>query len=191
MKEKDVIWVEGRPGVKMSAFRMARILIFRRHKRLLILIGLIFLVSLIAGLTVDLRCLLAGFFLLLVLSPAILAFIFYSDALRPECMFNSLYHTIDCTENRITIITLVKNDEEGAETETTSPESETDQTTWRVVGRRTFELRELKSLELFPEEMIVTLRDPLRGFIWIPEAAFPTAEEYNRTVAMLRKCQNR
>lgn len=113
----------------------------------------------------DLRWLLFVFFIILVAAPVILSNTYYSYGMRRECYFNSSPHTAVVTETGIVIRIFGTTEEVPV-----------------LLREEVFVTDMLGRVEVMTDGMIVEIVKPHKGFIWIPEDAYNTPEEYTKAL---------
>ncbi len=158
--------------------------------------------GLVAGIFIDLKWLLLAFLILLVAAPACLALLFYSEALRPENFINRLPHTVVIQPEGIRIISLLKERNEENEQELTDSEedksnanaipsddrpSEPQAPQWKMVGERLIPLEDIDCLTLRPKQAILYPEKTRKGFLYLPEEAFRSEDEYAVAITQIRK----
>jgi hypothetical protein len=114
------------------------------------------------GFIVDLRWVLAGFFVLLVAVPHALAVSYYNHALCRECFVNVLPHTID-VDGKALVVTLYekKKPEDGAD----EPQE------YAELRRERFDGNCVRDWWISDGDGFIGITDKKPGFIWVPKDA--------------------
>lgn len=158
---------------RMGAGAFAKTMIFRYAAVWVVALMVIALVGVAFGIIVDIRWMIVGFMVVFIVIPALLMFFYYSYGLKRECYVNAVNHRIIVGDEgvtaRIIVPAFTETDKDGNITET--PERMRDE--FFSYDAMTEVRRNIKSFT-------ITLGPPHRGFLWIPETAFPTPEAYER-----------
>lgn len=164
---------------KMKGHHFASMLIFRYAGPWIVTLLITAIIGLIFGIAVDIRWFIVGLMLVFVVFPGILAIFYYSHGLRKECYLNALSHSLTFCEHGITARIVFP----------ATPTSDSGNAD--ISATETSEIQEKE--EFFSYEMmsdirrnidssIITLKKPLKGFIWIPENAFEDSEIYSAAI---------
>lgn len=120
------------------------------------------------GFIVDLRWVLAGFFVLLVAVPHALAVSYYNHALCRECFVNVLPHAIDVDGNVLTVTLYEKKKpEDGAE----EPPEHTEPPEYTELRRERFDGSCVRDWWISDGDGFIGITDKKPGFIWVPKDA--------------------
>lgn len=114
------------------------------------------------GFIVDLRWVLAGFFVLLVAVPHALAVSYYNHALCRECFVNVLPHTIEMDGNTL-VVTLYEKKK--PEEESKEPPEYTE------LRRERFDGSCVRDWWISDGDGFIGIADKKPGFIWVPKDA--------------------
>lgn len=162
---------------RMGGAAFAKTMIFRYAAVWVVSLMVIAQVGVAFGIAVDIRWMIVGFMIVFIVIPALLMFFYYSYGLKRECYVNAVNHRIITGDKgvtaRIIVPAITETDEEGNTTET----EERTRDEFFPYESMTEVRRNIKSFT-------VTLGKPHRGFIWIPETAYPNPEDLERAYAL-------
>lgn len=157
---------------RMGGAAFARTMVFRYAAVWMLALCATAVAGLALGIAVDLRWFVAGLMIVFVVLPGLLAVFYYTHGLRRECFVNAVNHTLVVSDRGITariIIPPAKEEEE----------QQADKEPERRFRDEFFPWADMKCVTRNINSAIVTLRPPLKGFIWIPESAFDDIEVYS------------
>lgn len=119
--------------------------------------------GLVLGITVDIRWLIVGLGVALIVCPMVFAFLYYYYGLRRECFVNTFTHRLLIGEDGITARLILK----------AADESETEE----EIRDEFFPYSSMTRFRIGSKSAIIPFRKPAKGFIWIPADAFVDEEE--------------
>lgn len=128
-------------------------------KKWLVILPLVALVFFLAGIFLDMRWAIVALMVVFLISPMVIAMLYYSIGMRKECAMNVIDHLVRIYSDRIEM-DVFRSD----------PDSE-DESVFSV----SYTDEELNGMTLGLDEIFLKVGEKGRGFIWIPRSAF--AEE--------------
>lgn len=185
--------IQGNQLYKMTAGSFARELFLRYGRPWLVVILLLIILGVLAFIIMDFRWGLLFLFIVLVLMPAVMAFLYYGYALRRECFINTLPHTIAVVDDRlvVSLYALIPDDDlEILSGETNVLELPRDDVEEAVKGSQKEHYRKLHD-EIFNSSVIthcersidgveISIKDKHKGFIWVPSMAFGDPQDFTK-----------
>lgn len=150
---------------RMSAGKFITEVIFKFAAPWLLTLTVIGLIGLMLGVMIDYRWMLAVLFIIFIIAPTMLAFIYYYFGLRREAYVNTVLHTITLQDNGM-LFTLkfpVSNHEESSDVE---KEGEVQ------IREEFFAYSEMLPMKTGLKSVSIPLRSPAKGYLWIPRSAF-------------------
>lgn len=167
---------------RMGAGRFARELMFRYAGIWMLALSLLAVAGIALGMTVDLRWLLVGLMVVFVAVPMVLAFLYYYHGLRRGCFVNTIAHRIVIEDEGLTARLMIPV------TSPSSAENESEEINSGVAAYRTrdefFPFSVMERFRIGSDSVIIPLRAPSAGFLWIPADAFNDTEHLS---ALLRR----
>lgn len=149
---------------KMGAGAFAREMIFRFGAIWLLLLSATAVAGIALGVTVDLRWLVVALLAIFILFPMLLMFLYYFYGLKRECYVNLIPHSLSLSPEGIEAT--LQLDEEKTRTES-------------------FPIDCLGNFKVGHDSVIIRLKSPCKGFIWIPASAFGGAENLGEALRLL------
>lgn len=150
-------------------------------------IGILAILSAIAGLFFDLRVSLVGLFVILILIPQALAFTYYSHALCRECFVNTTPHSVEIRDGMLVVSLYVKDDAANDIDLSYSKDNDHGLNEWRFLRDELFSSECIKNWSIHGNAGIAELHDRHKGFLWIPAEAFDADEDFNNMADFLRE----
>lgn len=149
--------------------------------------GVALLMAVVLGLLVDWRCFLIALMMVLLICPAVMAWLYFYYGLRPECFINVMPHYISRRPDGISVTMLkrqpkdLEDDNEGKDSEETEEDAEYEEVDY------SFNFCDIRRKNYIVGNDGVTfpLVGKYRGFLWIPEDAFADAEEFINFVSWM------
>lgn len=127
-------------------------------------------VSVMLGAWVDWRCFILALMVVLLICPALMAWLYFYYGLRPECFVNVMPHYIGKGKEGISV-TILKTDEEENYEEVTY-----------IFG---FDNIQRKKYIVGSDSVIFPFTGEYKGFIWIPAEAFADASDFINFVSWM------
>lgn len=148
---------------KMTPGRFILELLFRYAWIWLLLLSLGAVAGLVLGVVMDLRWLVISLLIICVVTPMVLAFLYYYYGLRRGCYVNAVPHRIVIDDSGLIarLVTGVRNSDSEEEF---------------VTRDELFPYESLKRFTIGSNSAIVPLREKGAGFLWIPADAFGDPE---------------
>ena len=161
---------------RMEGVRFSRMLMARYLPRWVWIAGGATLAAAIAGGFFDLRVALAGWMLILVVMPALLAIAYYSYGLREECVINRIPHSLKLSNGDLAVRMRIKEfseDEPSGEQEDKSGGEEHYRIREFVIGPA-----DVESWETTLKGGILGIRKRFRGFLEIRGEDFESSGDF-------------
>lgn len=170
---------------KMGAGRFAMELMFRYSGIWLLVLSSVGLIGVIAGAAIDIRWFLIGMLLIFVVSPMLLAFMYYYYGLSRECYVNTLYHKIVIEEEGIRI--KFPNVDKGAEVEhgTEKTDSDSSKCGESSLKDEFFKYSSMSAYKIGNSSVTIPVKTESKGFIWIPADAFRSDAEMSEALLLI------
>lgn len=118
----------------------------------------------------DMRAIILALMAVFILTPMLLAFLYFKYALSKGCMTNTLNHSICFSTHEIRVDILPRQFDDEEETKTVS---------------YAFSLENVKKVSATASELIVHLSGSDNGFLWIPYSAFLSPDHLKHSLAIL------
>jgi hypothetical protein len=167
---------------RMGGGSFALEMLFRYAGIWMLLLSVTALTGIILGITIDLRWFVIGLMVVFVVIPMVLAFLYYYFGLRRECFINTIPHTVVVNNAGVTVrMHLPDNgsDEPGAEGSSAESDKEP------RIREEFFPYVQMQPYRIGSKSVIIPLRTPAKGFIWIPADAFEEQEELAEALQLI------
>lgn len=148
--------------LKMPHREFALTLAMMYGKTLLVVLALLVLAGFVLGALVDLRWLILGLMVALIVAPMLLVFFYLRYGMNDECSFNVLHHTLEVTPDSLRVVILKEPEKED---EPYLPQREA-----------VFPLSMLGMASLSSDSVTVPITDKRKGFVWVPYSSFTTRD---------------
>lgn len=171
MAESD--FESGTEPVESGIFRMgggafAAALVRNFGRGWIIAFAVIVCASILPGIFIDVRFLIIALMMVLIISPMMLVFLYYSYGLRRECFINTIPHTVSVEEDMVKVRMY------------TDRESE-DESGWKY-RELFFPKEDFGKYRIDGDAVEFELGKPKRGFLWLPLSAYGDPSGYRATV---------
>lgn len=146
-----------------------------------IILTLLLAVSLVLGIWSDMRFFIIILMVIFIMCPMILGFMYYYYGLGERCYFNVTEHTVALTDKGIRIDMYFPEYEGDTEAE----DKEDKEKEERCVVKY-FDYSLLHRYNVRQSSVIFPMGDKrINGFLWLPETAFSTPEDFSSSVKQL------
>lgn len=143
------------------------------------ILSLLLAVSLVLGIWLDLRFFIITLMVIFIVSPMILGFMYYYYGLGERCYFNVTKHAVEFSEQGIKISMYFP--------EVAEPDSEETERSEKCVVKN-ISYAFLHRYNVRRNSVIFPVgQKRIDGFIWLPETAFDSSEEFVSAVKFLSK----
>lgn len=171
MAESD--FESGMEPVESGIFRMgggafAAALVRNFGRGWIIAFAVIVCASILPGIFIDVRFLIIALMVVLIISPMMLVFLYYSYGLRRECFINTIPHTVLVEEDTVKVRIY------------TDRESE-DESEWKY-RELFFPKEDFGKYKIDGDAVEFELGKPKRGFLWLPLSAYGDPSGYRTAV---------
>lgn len=171
MAESDI--EGGAEAVESGIFRMgggafATALVRNFGRRWIIAFAVIVIASVLPGIFIDVRFLIIALMVVLIVSPMMLVFLYYSYGLRKECFVNIIPHTVSVEEDSVKVKIYTDRDSE-------------DENEWKY-REIFFPKGDFGKYRVDGDAVEFELGKPKRGFLWLPLSAYEDPCVYRATV---------
>lgn len=139
--------------------------------------------AIVATFVLDFRWAILLFFILLIIFPAVMAFLYFSHALTRECFINTLPHSVNVIDDRL-VIKLFSKTNKTTENNTESEIIGTDETDnntyteYQEIRTESFDKNMITGYKFNIDSIIIFLADRHSGFLIVPFNAFDNDSEY-------------
>lgn len=140
--------------------------------------------AIVAAFVFDLRIMIVGLALIFLIIPAVAAWLYYYYGLRRECFVNVIPHKLSISEDGIVcrVFFYPYKDKDDA-VEDNADEKETDKVENSHVDEPEyrdylFEYSTMSPYTVYPKGILLPLGSPEKGFLWMPESAWRTPEDF-------------
>lgn len=171
MAESD--FESGTKPVESEIFRMgggtfAAALVRNFGRRWIISFAVIVIASILPGIFLDARFLIIALMVVLIISPMMLVFLYYSYGLRQECFVNIIPHTVAIEGDSVKVKIYTDRDSE-------------DESEWKY-RELLFPKGDFGKYRVDGDAVEFELGKPKRGFLWLPLSAYDDSCVYKTTV---------
>lgn len=147
-----------------------------------VILSLLLAVSLVLGIWSDLRFFIITLMVIFIVCSMILGFMYYYYGLGERCYFNVTEHTVSLTDKGIRIDMFFPEFQEEGEENAEANDKEKEE---RCIEKY-FDYCLLHRFIVRRDSVIFPLGDKrIDGFLWLPESAFETPEEFASAVKLL------
>lgn len=169
----------------MNAVNFLTTFIFRYAWLWLLALCAIGLGGLILGIVVDLRWMVVGLMVVLIILPMIASFLYYYYGLKPECYINTVPHFFEFSEDGISVtMTFPKVEKTQSDEDADLPVSKEEDSP-QITRSEFFSYATMSPFVVNSKSVIIPFKTPLKGFLWIPEDAFDDEEKMASTLRFL------
>lgn len=170
---------------KMGAGRFAMELIFRYSGTWLLILSLVGLLGVIAGVAIDMRWFLIGMLLIFVISPMLLAFMYYYYGLSRGCYVNTMSHKIVIEEEGIRIKFIQDDKGSEIEREMENPVPDRANRCESPLKDEFFKYSSMSAYKIGNSSVTIPVKTESKGFIWIPAEAFRSDAEMSEALLLI------
>lgn len=145
-------------------------------------VALLAIPALIAGIFHDIRWLIIFLMICFILSPMLMAFLYFYHGMRPSTSSNVALHRLSFTPEGITVTVYAEetpNDE-------VSHEEASHETQPKPLHSALYPYSAVKELSTGPNAVIIRLSPPYNGFLWLPYNAFANQELFTEALRLIR-----
>ncbi len=163
---------------KMSAGKFLTEVIFKFAAPWLLTLLALGLIGLSLGIIVDYRWMLGTLFIIFILAPTLMVFIYYYFGLRREAYVNTVLHTISLQDKGMsfTLKFPVSNHAESSDVENEEVAQ---------VRNEFFSYADMLPMKTGLNSVSIPLRSPAKGYLWIPRSAFQSDEDMSEFLEYL------
>lgn len=155
---------------KMSAGKFLTEVIFKFAAPWLLTLTALGLIGLSLGIMVDYRWMLGTLFIIFILAPTLMVFIYYYFGLRREAYVNTVLHSISLQDNGLSFALKfpAPNHADGSDVENEEEE---------IVRNEFFSYADMLPMQTGLKSVSIPLRSPAKGYLWITRSAFQSDED--------------
>lgn len=140
----------------------------------------ILIISITLGITLDMRYLIVALMALLILTPMLLAFLYFYYGLAPGCWTNIIEKELNISTQGIELLMYISQKE--------SSEKGCEETV--IKRKQTIKWTDIRTLKLSPNSVTLLLKKDYKGFIIIPHSAFTDDESQRKFTDAILKNTN-
>lgn len=149
--------------IRMPRMRLNTTLLYLYGWMPIASVALLAIPALIAGIFHDIRWLIIFLMICFILSPMLMAFLYFYHGMRPSTSSNVALHRLSFTPEGITVTVYA---------EETPNDEASHETTPKPLHSALYPYSAVKELSTGPNAVIIRLSPPYNGFLWLPYNAF-------------------
>ncbi|MDE7403300.1 MAG: hypothetical protein K2M87_07815 [Muribaculaceae bacterium] len=166
-------------------------MIFRYAAWPMLALSLIGVAGLVLGIAIDVRWLLGALLVLFVVAPLLIMFLYFAIATRNGNSVNTTNHYFTVKNSGLECVILLPPLKDNVSDSTSSDANVSEENHDTELEKRSvmFEYNRLAPFRIGSDAVIIPLKKPEKGFLWIPADAFPEPADMTEMLQLLdQKC---